>query len=92
MIRDRSISGLARGVIVVEAAPASGSLDTAGQARKQTRPVFAVRGGGMGAESLIRGGAWVIEAESMDWEGVVNKLEAWGDDLSAGSSKQMPPL
>jgi DNA processing protein len=92
MMRDRVISGLARGVIVVEAAPASGSLDTAGRARKQKRALFAVRGGGQGAESLIRSGADVVEAENIDWEGIIGKLEVRDQDPPPASSQQLPLL
>jgi DNA processing protein len=80
MIRDRVISGLARGVIVVEAAPDSGSLDTAKRARRQARLVFAVAGGGAGAEALLRAGARAIDGDAVDWDGIVRELEDWKPD------------
>ena len=42
MARDRLVSGLSRAVVVVEAEPDSGSMDTAQKAEKQGRLVFAV--------------------------------------------------
>lgn len=42
--RNRIISGLSSAVVVVRAAAGSGALDTAGHARRQGRPLFAVPG------------------------------------------------
>jgi DNA processing protein len=74
MARDRIISGLARAVIVVEATKASGSLDTAKCAIKQKRNVLAVRGGGAGADELIDGGAFAINADAIDFEMIANEI------------------
>jgi DNA processing protein len=74
MARDRVTSGLARGVIVVEAAKASGSLDTAKRASKQKRRVFAVRGGGAGADELIDAGALALDADAIDFDALAQEI------------------
>ncbi len=75
--RNRLISGMSAGVIVIEAAIRSGSLITARFALEQGRDVFAVPGSPLdqrarGTNELIRNGATLVQSA----EDVLDEIEA----------------
>lgn len=91
-LRNRTISGLCRGVVVVQAAQRSGSLITARLAMEQGRDVMAVpgdvrSGANAGGHALLRDGARLVERAS----DVLDELGLTVAESIPGSPDHPPP-
>lgn len=89
--RNRLISGLANGVLVVEAPYGSGSLITAGQAADQGRDVFVVPGNidvatFQGSNALLRDGAIAV---SSGWDVVGEYAALYPDKIRKGNGESL---
>jgi DNA processing protein len=91
--RNRIISGLCRGVVVVEAAERSGALLTATHAAEQGRPVMAVPGAvdqvtSGGTNELIRKGATLVRGA----DDVLEELEGLPGNQAPAAAAPPPAL
>jgi DNA processing protein len=93
--RNRLISGMSLGIVIVEAARRSGSLITARFAREQSREVFVVPGHPLdpraeGTNGLIKQGEVTVVTEGADVVAVLAPMLRGGEDRSIASPTLEP--
>jgi DNA processing protein len=94
--RNRIVSGLSAGVVVIEAAARSGSLITAHRAAEQGRDVFVIPGSPMdpryaGSNSLIQDGA-ILTRHANDILGVLDQPRQDRQALEKPRQKSTDPV